>query len=52
MRDIIERATIQTMRHFQNLGLEVKSTEDAAPTRLPNLAAQMAELFDKELDGL
>lgn len=66
MRDIIERAAIQTMRHFQNLGLEAKSIEVAAPPGPPALAAnpmalaanptalavQMAEYFDEELGGL
>lgn len=52
MRDIIERAAIQTMRHFQNLGLEAKAIEAAAPTGQPALAAKMAEIFDKELGGL
>lgn len=52
MRDIIERAAIQTMRHFQNLGLEAKAIEAATPPGPPALAAKMAEIFDKELGGL
>ncbi|WP_245282025.1 ATP-binding protein [Rhizobium sp. LC145] len=52
MRDIIERAAIQTMRHFQNLGLEAKAVEAAAPPGPSALAAKMAEIFDKELGGL
>jgi len=52
MRDIIERAAIQTMRHFQNLGLEAKAiVVDALPGR-PALSAKMAEIFDEELGGL
>ncbi len=43
MRDIIERAVIQTMRHFQNLGLEAKAIEAAAPPGPPALAAKMAD---------
>nr|WP_281378114.1 ATP-binding protein [Martelella radicis] len=52
MRDIIERAAIQTMRHFHNLGLEAGSIETAAPLGAPALATKMAEIFDKELGGL
>ncbi|MGV1859979.1 RNA-binding domain-containing protein [Rhizobium rhizogenes] len=52
MRDIIERAAIQTMRHFQSLGLEAKAVEAAAPPGPPARAAKMAEIFDKELGGL
>lgn len=52
MRDIIERAAIQTMRHFQHLGLEAKSIEAAAPPGPPALAAKMAEFFDEELGGI
>nr|WP_245341656.1 MULTISPECIES: ATP-binding protein [unclassified Rhizobium] len=52
MRDIIERAAIQTMRHFQSLGLEAKAEETAAPDAPKGIAAKMAEYFDKELGGL
>lgn len=52
MRDIIERAVIQTMRHFQNLGLEAKAIEIDVPPSTPALAVKMAEIFDAELGGL
>lgn len=52
MRDIIERATIQTMRHFHNLGLEAKAIDAAAPADVTDLAAKMAGIFDEELGGL
>lgn len=52
MRDITERAAIQTMRHFQNLGLEAMALETAGPPGPPALAVKMAEIFDKELGGL
>lgn len=52
MRDIIERAAIQTMRHFQNLGLEAQTIEATAAPGQPALAARMAEIFDEELGGL
>lgn len=52
MRDIIERAAIQAMRHFQNLGLEAKAIESVAPASPSALAAKMAEIFDQELGGL
>ena len=52
MRDIVERAAIQTMRHFQSLGLQARTMEAAAPSDQPALATQMAEKFDEELGGL
>lgn len=52
MRDIIERAAIQTMRHYQNLGLQSKGSVAAAPTEPSDLAAKAAEAFNKELEGL
>lgn len=53
MRDIIERAAIQTMRHFQNLGLEAKPIQAEVPAGPPaGWAAEMAQIFDEELGGL
>lgn len=51
MRDIIERATIQVMRHFQDLGLAAKAIDVAASSPATR-ATEIAEMFDKELDGL
>lgn len=52
MRDIVERAAIQTMRHFQDLGLGLKGSEVNISRDPQGAVARMAEFFEEELGGL